>query len=181
MELSSGVASEVARIVTELRAAGHSQPLACTRKTFPGTRALMVKAVVSGGGVMHRLGLSDTLLLFPEHRVFVESDMDDTVGRLRRHQPEKRLVVEVTSLEEALAMASAGAEVLQLERFTPEAVRHCKAALHASRLHPLLAAAGGVNAGNAVAYASAGADILVSSAPYHAPPRDVEVRFSREL
>jgi len=158
IEYASGIASEVARIVTELRAAGHLVPLACTRKSFPGTRALSVKAVYSGGGVMHRLGLSDSLLLFPE-----------------------RLVVEVNSLQEALAMAESGAEVLQLERFTPEAVRQCKLALHTSHLHPMLAAAGGVNASNAVAYADAGADVLVSSAPFHAPPRDVEVRFSREV
>jgi molybdenum transport protein len=179
MEYASGIASEAARIVTELRAAGHMVPLACTRKTFPGTRALSVKAVYSGGAVMHRNGLSDSLLLFPEHRVFVEGHMDETIGRLRRGQPEKRLVVEVTSLQEALAMAEAGAEVLQLERFTPDAVRQCKLMLHKSHLHPMLAAAGGVNASNAVAYAEAGADVLVSSSPYHGKPCDVEVRFAR--
>jgi molybdenum transport protein len=181
MEAASGIASEVARIVTSLRAAGHQQALACTRKSFPGTRALSAKAVTAGGGVMHRLGLSESLLLFPEHRLFVDHSLDDTVGRLRRQQPEKRLVAEVGSLEEALALATAGADVLQLERFTPEAVRTCKLALHTSHLHPALAVAGGVNASNAVAYADAGADILVSSAPYHAAPRDVEVRFSRDV
>ena len=181
MECASGIASEVARMVTELRAAGHAQPVACTRKTFPGTRALSVKAVLSGGGIMHRMGLSETMLLFPEHRVFLDVSTDDMVGRLRKYQPEKRLVVEVGSMQEALAMATSGADVLQLERFTPEAVRQCKVALHASRLHPALAVAGGVNAGNAVGYADAGADILVTSAPYHAPPRDVEVRFSRDV
>ncbi|RTL25629.1 MAG: ModD protein [Burkholderiales bacterium] len=181
MEYASGIASEVARIVTELRAAGHAVPLACTRKTFPGTRALAVKAVLQGGGIMHRLGLSESMLLFPEHRVFIDASTDDMVGRLRKYQPEKRLIVEVNSLEEALAMATSGADVLQLERFTPEAVRQCRKTLHASHLHPMLAVAGGVNATNAVAYADAGADLLVSSAPYHAPPRDVEVRFSREV
>lgn len=181
MEYASSIASEVARIVTELRAAGHAQPLACTRKSFPGTRALSVKAVLQGGGIMHRMGLSETMLLFPEHRVFLDVSTDDMVGRLRKYQPEKRLVVEVGNLEEALAMATSGADVLQLERFTPEAVRQCKMTLHTSRLHPTLAVAGGVNAANAVAYADAGADILVSSAPYHAPPRDVEVRFSRDV
>lgn len=181
MEYTSGIASEVARIVTELRAAGHMVPLACTRKNFPGARAMSVKAVHCGGGIMHRLGLSDSLLLFPEHRVFVDASRDDAVGRLRRFQPEKRLVVEVTTLQEALAMAESGADVLQLERFTPEAVRQCKLTLHTSRLHPMLAVAGGVNAGNAVAYADAGADVLVSSSPFHAPPLDVEVRFSREV
>jgi molybdenum transport protein len=181
IESTSGIASEVGRIVTGLRAAGHQQPLACTRKAFPGTRALAAKAVVSGGGILHRLGLSETLLLFPEHRLFLDASLDDTVGRLRKAQPEKKLVAEVTDLEEALVLARAGADVLQLERFSPEAVRQCRLTLHAAHLHPALAVAGGVNESNAVAYAQAGADLLVSSAPYHAAPRDVEVRFSREV
>lgn len=178
---ASGIASEVARIVTELRAAGHMACLACTCDAFPGTRALSFKAVHSGGGIMRRLGLSDGLVFSPEHRVFVDAGRDDAVGKLRRFQPEKRLVVEVMDLQEALAMAESGADILQLEGFTPEAVRQCKLALHTSRLHPMLAVAGRVNASNAVAYADAGADVLVSSAPLHAPPREVEVRFSREV
>ncbi|MFN3886489.1 MAG: ModD protein [Aquabacterium sp.] len=181
VEYGSGIASAVARIVTVLRAAGHAQQVACTRKAFPGTRALAAKAVHAGGGVMHRLGLSETVLLFPEHRLFVDHSVDDTVGRLRKLQPEKRVVAEVGSMEEALALAEAGADVLQLERFSPEAVRACRLALHTSRLHPVLAVAGGVHGDNAVAYADAGADVLVTSAPYHAPPRDVEVRFSRDV
>lgn len=181
MEFAGGIASEVARTVTELRAAGHSVPLACSRKTAPGTRPLSVKAVLCGGGIMHRMGLSETMQLFPEHRVFLDVSTDDMVGRLRKYQPAKYLVVEVSTMEEALAMATSGADVLQLQRFTPEAVRQCKLTLHTSHLHPALAVAGGVNAGNAVAYADAGADILVSSAPYRAPPREVEVRFSRDV
>lgn len=181
IEASSGIASEVARMVTALQVAGLRVPVACTRQAFPGTRALATKAVLAGGGIMHRTGLSDSLLLFPEHRLFVDASLDDIVGRLRKQQPEKRLVVEVNNLQEALALAESGAEVLQLERFSPDAVRQCKAALHAAHLHPMLAAAGGVTADNAVAYGHAGADILVSSAPYHAPPCHVEVRFSRDV
>ncbi len=181
VEMISGVASEVARIVTELRAAGHPQPLACTRRAFPGTRALAVKAVQAGGGIMHRLGLSDGLLLYPEHRIFVDASVDDMVGRLRKAQTEKKLISLVTSLEEAMAFAIAGSEILQLDEFTPEAVRQTKLALHNSRLHPMLAVSGGVTAANAVAYADAGADVLVSSAPYQAAPRAIEARFSRAL
>lgn len=77
---TSGLASEVARIVTELRAAGHTLPLACTAQVFPGTRALMAKAVHSGGGTMYRLNLSDSLVLTPAQRVFMDATLDDTVA-----------------------------------------------------------------------------------------------------
>mgnify|MGYP003703640229 CR=1 FL=1 len=50
-------------------------------------------------------------------------------------------------------------------------------ALRAEGLAPRLAPAGGVNRGNALAYARAGADLLVSSAPYFAPPAEVQVRI----
>ena len=100
------------------------------------------------------------------------------LAQLRAQQPEKRLVVEVLNADDALAMARAGADVLQLERFSPEQVAALKAELAASRLPAQLAPAGGVNLRNAVAYARAGADLLVSSAPYLAPPADIRVEIT---
>jgi len=175
VEVASGMASEAAHIVALLRAAGHRQPLACTRKTPPGLRALACRAVTAGGAVMHRLGLSESLLVFPEHRLWAPAEgWAARLAAVRQAQPEKRLVVEVGSLEDALASA----EVLQLERFAPAQLLTLRQTLQAAGLQPLLAPAGGVTAANAVAYAEAGADFLVSSAPYHAAPCDVQVVFS---
>ena len=175
-EAASGIATEAARIVGLLRAAGFAAPLTCTRKAPPGARAMAVRAVVAGGAVMRRLGLSETLLVFPEHRVFFTSEeLAQKLKALRAAQPEKRLVVEVGNAEDAMALAQAGAEVLQLERFSPKALAELKASLLSQGLEPLIAPAGGVTAANALDYARAGADFLVSSAPYFAPPADVQV------
>lgn len=180
IEHLSGVASCAAEIVHELRAAGFALPLACTRKNLPGSRLIMAKAVLSGGAVAHRLGLSETLLVFPEHRVFLaEAGLAERLAAIRRQYPEKKLVAEVGSIEEALRLAECGAEILQLERFTPEALSECRQVLAAQGLRVLLAPAGGVTRENALAYARAGADFLVSSAPYFAAPRDVKVSFVR--
>ncbi|MDL2337425.1 MAG: ModD protein [Pseudomonadota bacterium] len=176
VEAASGIASEAARIVALLRTAGFSQPLACTRKNWPGGRALAARGVWAGGAVMHRLGLSETLLVFPEHRAFLApADVMASMTALRAAQPEKKLVVEVGSEDEAMGFARAGAEVLQLERFSPAALAALRRRLDAEGLRPLLAPAGGVTAANALDYATAGADFLVSSAPYFAPPADVKV------
>lgn len=176
VETASGIATAAAQIVTRLREAGHAQPLACTRKTWPGGRALAARAVWAGGAVMHRLGLSETLLVFPEHQALLApAAWADALRQLRQQQPEKKLVVEVGSEAAALCAARAGAEVLQLERFTPDALAQLRQRLHADGLSPLLAPAGGVTLANALAYAQAGADLLVSSAPYFAPPADVQV------
>ena len=98
------------------------------------------------------------------------------LAALRASQPEKRLVVEVGSEEEGVDMAQAGADVLQLERFTPAAVRALRFRLNAMQRYPKPASAGGVTLANALDYARAGADLLVTSAPYFATPADVEVR-----
>lgn len=172
MEWASGVATATRAIVEAARGA----PVACTRKNPPGTKAFAAKAVRAGGGVVHRLGLSETLLVFAEHRLFLTESPQATVERLKRAQPEKVVVVEVSDLEEALAWAHGGADVLQLERFTPEMVAQCRSALGAGP-RPRLAATGGVKADNAARYAEAGADFIVTSAPYAAEPRNVKVVF----
>ena len=174
IEWASGIASGTAEIV----AAAGGVAVACTRKNVPGTKALSVKAVRAGGATMHRLGLSETLLVFPEHRLFLDEPPEATVARIRAQEPEKKIVVEVGDVESARRWGEAGADVLQLEKFTPAAVATCRAALPRDRRRLLLAAAGGVRADNAAAYVAAGADLLVTSAPYCAPPRDVAVSFA---
>lgn len=179
MEWASGLASANAAIV----AAAQGVPVACTRKNVPATKTLSVRAVLAGGGIMHRLGLSETLLVFAEHRLFLDETAAQTIQRLRRQQPEKKIVVEVADVPEALSWAQAGADVLQLEKFTPEtvlALRQALPNLPDDRCEkPLLAAAGGIRADNAAAYVAAGADLLVTSSPYWATPKDVQVVFEK--
>ena len=178
VEWASGIATATAAMV----AAAGDVPVACTRKNIPGTKALSAKAVGAGGGIMHRLGLSETLLIFAEHRMFLEEAPARTIERLRRMQPEKKIVVEVGTHEEARLWAEAGADILQLEKFSPEAVAACLAEVnkitHPHR--PLIAAAGGVRIDNAAAYVKAGANLLVTSAPYTAAPKDVQVTFEKD-
>ncbi|OIR07749.1 putative nicotinate-nucleotide pyrophosphorylase [mine drainage metagenome] len=173
VEWASGISTASAAIVD----AASTVAVACTRKNVPGTKALSVKAVRAGGATMHRLGLSESMLLFPEHRMYLDEMPAATVARIRRAEPERKLVVEVVTVEEAIVWAGAGAEVLQLEKFSPESVAECRGALDRLGLKLVLAVAGGIRADNAAAYVRAGADLLVTSAPYTAPPRDVQVRF----
>jgi nicotinate-nucleotide pyrophosphorylase len=94
VEAASGMARGAAAIVDVLRAEGRT-PLACTRKAPPGTHWWAAQAIEAGGAVMHRLGLSETLLVFPEHRALLPADeVAARLQALRHQQPEKRLVVE---------------------------------------------------------------------------------------
>lgn len=179
MESASGIASAAHAIVTRLRDAGFVVPVAATRKNFPGTKALAVKAIKAGGASMHRMGLSETLLLFPEHQRFLESSPTQTIKNLRSRLPEKKIIVEVKDIEAALVWSQAGADVLQLEKFSPSAVKDClnQIAVLRGAERPTIAVAGGVHLHNALEYASAGAEVLVTSAPYAAAPSEVQVAF----
>ncbi len=189
IEVWSGIATATRSIVDAATAVSPNVVVACTRKNVPGTKSFAVRAVRAGGAVMHRLGLSETVLVFPEHRAFLGGEaLHETVHRLRRAAPEKKLVIEVASIDGAMAAAEAGFDVIQAEKFSPAQIAalvdrlvSCDPAAAdaaAGRTSPLVAAAGGVDAQNAAAYAKAGADILVTSWPYLARPRDVQVRMT---
>jgi molybdenum transport protein len=178
VEVWSGVASAARDIVEEARAAAPDICIACTRKNTPGTKKFAAAAVEAGGAVMHRLGLSETILVFPEHLAFLPGvTLEEVATRLRRQLPEKKLAVEVKTHDQALAAARARFHLVQAEKFSPDAIARLADALRGLHARPLLAAAGGVTRDNARAYAQAGADILVTSSPYAAPPKDVAVRF----
>lgn len=177
VEYASGIASRTAAIVAAARAANPAIAVACTRKNFPGSKDIAIRAVAAGGGRMHRLGLSETLLVFAEHRAFLDADPAAAMAALRAREPERRLVVEVATPDEAVAMAAAGAEALQLEKFPPGQVAEVVARTRHMVPPPLVIAAGGVTEANAAAYAATGCGLLATSAPYFAPPRDVAIRL----
>ena len=181
MEYLAGIASATHDIVVAARNARADCAVVCTRKTFPGTKSASIKAVLSGGAGAHRLSLSETLLVFDEHRCLMHEPPAEATARLRQRWPERPIVVEVASQEEAHAWIEAGADVIQLEKWSAQATAALRASLRDGARRPLIAAAGGINASNAADYARAGADMLVTSAPYFAPPRDVAVTIAPDM
>jgi molybdenum transport protein len=180
-EYASGIATAARNIVDAAEAGRAGTAVVCTRKTMPGAKAISVKAILAGRALPHRLGLSETILIFAEHQAFLgDETAAETVARLHRAAPEKKVVVEVASIDEGLHWAAAGADVIQTEKFSADDVAALSAELRAGQSRALIAAAGGINAGNAGAYAAAGADIVVTSAPYSAKPLDVAVRIAAE-
>lgn len=71
VEYLYGIATSVSAIVAAAHRGDPGSSVVCTRKNFPGTKVLAIKAVLSGGASPHRLSLSETLLVFPEHLVFL--------------------------------------------------------------------------------------------------------------
>ncbi|EHM01934.1 quinolinate phosphoribosyl transferase protein [Acetobacteraceae bacterium AT-5844] len=180
MEITSGIATRAARIRTEARTARPDIVVACTRKHLPGAKDVMLKAITTAGCVPHRLGLSDSLLVFAQHRAFLGREPAYRwVSRLRAAQPGRAVVAEAETVDEAVLLAHANVDIVQCDRLSPEQFAEVARALADHPARPLLAANGGITEANAAAFARAGADILVTSAPYDAPALDIRVTMER--
>lgn len=179
VEYLSGISTATAVLVGAAREGNATVSVACTRKNFPGSKRLVMKAVLAGGAVPHRLGLSETLLVFPEHRLFLSGEKPAAVlARLRQQWRERPVTVESGDVVEARRWIAAGVDVLQTEKLPPEAVAELAGFARQQVRPPVIAVGGGVTIHNAATYARAGADVLVSSAPYFAAPREVSVTFN---
>jgi len=179
VETLSGMATAARAMVNAVEAVDPNVRVACTRKAFPGGRRLSHVAVTAGGAILHRSGLSETILIFAEHRAFLrEQPLAAVMDRLRHVAPEKKIAIEVDDVAEAREAVEAGFDILQLERFPLSAVAEVAELARTRPIPPLIAAAGGVTVANAADYVRAGAGMIVTSAPFGAPPADVSVSIA---
>lgn len=177
IEFSSGIASRTHHLVNAAHRTNPSTTVAGSRKHAPYLKKISLKALMTGGAIPHRVGLSDTILISREHLSFIGgyAALCETVSKIRKRQKERMIVVEAHTKEEALHVAQSGADFIQLDKMTP-ALFH-SSAIHCKRANPdvKIIATGGINSSNAGAYAEAGADVLVTSWMYSAPPANIGV------
>ena len=116
-----GIATWTRRFVDAV--AGTGARIVDTRKTLPGWRVLDKYAVAVGGGVNHRVGLFDGVLIKDNH-VVLAGGVGEAVKAARAAAPANlRIQVEVESEEDAVAAIEAGADFLLLDNRTPEELR----------------------------------------------------------
>ncbi len=177
LEAASGIATSTHTLVREARAANPEVEVVATRKVFPGTKSVAVKAVYAGGAVPHRLGLSESILVFAHHTAFLKGsdELWSRLPELHRKAKEKKVGVEVVDRESALAAAQAGADILQVDKMSPADLQDLVPLLRQAAPSLVIAAAGGINQNNAAAYAATGVDLLVTSSMYWGKPADIAV------
>ena len=158
----SGVATATAAWVDAV--AGTGARIRDTRKTLPGLRLLEKYAVRCGGGVNHRLGLGDAVLIKDNH-VAAAGSVGAALHRARAAAPDLPCEVEVDSLDQLDEVLALGAELVLLDNFsvaqTAEAVRRRGSA------PTLLESSGGLALANARAYAETGVEFLAVGALTH--------------
>jgi len=179
LEYASGIASRTGRIVERCRTVKPTLSVVTTRKSFPGTKRIAIKAICAGGALPHRLGLSETVLVFKQHTAFLGGleSFCGTVAALKLQARESKIIIEVDSIAEALLVAKSGADIVQLDKIDPADLTDGIAAIRAINPDILISAAGGINETNAAEYAASGIDIIVLSSVYFGKPSDIGVQI----
>ena len=175
----SAVATKTRSMVDAVHDANPHCEVLTTRKSMPGCKDLLIEAIMAGGAYPHRLGLSETVLVFDHHMEFL-GGFDEFVKRIpefRRRCIEKKLFVEA-SPEQARVLAGSGIDGIQLDKVPVDELASLVKELRASDPHITLIAAGGVNPKNAAAYAATGVDGLATTALYTAKPLDMSIRMT---
>ena len=163
----SGIATRTREAVEAVRAVSPDLRVAATRKTAPGLRMLDKKAVMLGGGDPHRHTLSDMVLIKDNHLALVP--LSQAIQRAKKGSLYRMVEVEVETVEDAIAAAGAGADIILLDNMTVDTVRKTVLALVGQGLRDRLTieVSGRVGAGDLAGYAAAGVDVISMGALTH--------------
>lgn len=165
MQRMSGIATTTARY--QERLAGLKTKVLDTRKTTPGMRLLEKEAVKIGGGMNHRIGLFDMILIKDNHIDFA-GGIPQAVASAREYLKAKgkdlRIEVEVRNTSEILQAIEAKADRIMLDNFTPEATAEA-VKLIAGRAE--VESSGGITLDTLRTYGEAGVDFISVGALTH--------------
>jgi len=169
----SGIATATANIVDAVK--GTNARICCTRKTTPGLRAFEKFAVRAGGGVNHRFGLYDAILIKDNHIAMAGSIAKAIKGARAKAGHMVRIEIEVDTLEQLGEALEIGVEAVLLDNMTPETLAKA-VSINAGRA--ALEASGRVNLETAPAIAATGVDyISVGWITHSAPCLDIGLDY----
>ncbi len=161
----SGIATATAGLVAAARP--HAARITCTRKTTPGLRALEKHAVRAGGGVSHRFGLDDGVLIKDNH-IAVAGGVAEAVRRARGAVGHMvKVEVEVDDLDQLAAAMAEGPDAVLLDNMPPEMLRQ---AVRIIAGRAVSEASGRVTVATVAAIAATGVDIISAGWITHSAP-----------
>ena len=174
----SGIATRTRAFVDLLD--GTKTRLLDTRKTTPGLRLLEKAAVLAGGGVNHRVGLFDMVLIKDNH-VRAAGGLRQAVERARAHAAPGLLVeVEAQSLEEVDEACSSKVDRILLDNMSVDTVARALAKVRATTPRPEVEVSGGITLDTVRGYAELGVDFVsVGGITHSAPALDLSLEITR--
>ncbi|MDR1085076.1 MAG: ModD protein [Deltaproteobacteria bacterium] len=179
LEYAGGIAQRCSLLVELARKESPRAEILVTRKHFPGTKRLSLAAALAGGAQIHRVGLTDSILIFDQHSEFLGGSeaLAKLIPQMLKKSPERKIAAEVANPAEAELLTRSGAEIIQCEKFSPEVLGETVKKLRDINPKIRIVAAGGVTSETVSQLAATGVDGLVTSWPYFGKPVDVKMIF----
>lgn len=175
LEYCSGIATRTRNLIDAAKSISPKIELFTTRKIFPGTKELSIKAAIAGGAYPHRLGLSETILIFKQHMNFL-GGVDGLISKIENIKSkacEKKIIVEVDSLEDAMKFSKAGVDGIQLDKIHPRELENMVKEIKNIDNRITLIGTGGINSNNVEEYAKTGIDAISTTWVYFGKPVDI--------
>jgi len=170
----SGISTLTNQWVSEI--SGTKCQIRDTRKTTPGLRMLEKFAVRMGGGVNHRLSLSQAALIKDNH-VMAAGSISDAFNAIKKMYPDKSIEIEVDSIDQLKEAITLKPDLILLDNMS---TNQCSEAVSITNGLVKLEASGGITITNAKAYAATGVDYLaIGSLTHSAPALDIGLDFRK--
>lgn len=176
MQRMSGIASLTRKYVDKIK--GYHTKVLDTRKTTPNFRLLEKEAVRIGGGLNHRMGLYDMVMLKDNHIDYsggIEKALTKAYDYVQYKKPGLKIEVETRSIEDvAKVVASGKADRIMLDNFSPEKITEALKIIDGKFETE---ASGGINLDNVEAYAKTGVDyVSIGAVIHHAVSADLSLK-----
>lgn len=168
MQRMSGIATTTARYQKELEGTGAY--VLDTRKTTPGMRMLEKQAVKIGGGVNHRIGLFDMILIKDNHTDFaggIPQAVAQAKAWCKANGKDLRIEQEVRNTDEILQALEAGVDRIMLDNFTPERTREAVKLIRSKNPAVEIESSGGITLDTLRQYGECGVDFISVGALTH--------------
>lgn len=181
LDYSSGIATKMKKLVDKVSLINPNLHVITTRKVIPGTKELTIKAVLAGGGFPHRLGLSETILIFKQHLNFLGGidELTKILKSVKSKACEKKVIAEIETLEQAIDLCKNGIDGLQFDKVPYDELKTNVDILRSINPSIIILASGGINDSNIEEYAKTGVDAIVTTSVYNAKPIDIGCKITQ--
>jgi len=170
----SGISTLTNQWVSEI--SGTKCQIRDTRKTTPGLRMLEKFAVRMGGGVNHRLSLSQAALIKDNH-IMAAGSITSAFDAIKKMYPDKLIEIEVDSIDQLKEAIKLKPDLILLDNMSAD---QCSQAVSITAGLVKLEASGGIAINNAKTYAATGVDYLaIGSLTHSAPALDIGLDFRK--
>ncbi|MBN1597311.1 MAG: ModD protein [Bacteroidales bacterium] len=179
IEFASGIATRTKQLVDAAKNVSPEISVLTTRKTIPFTKKLTVKAIRIGGGHVHRLGLSDTILIFDNHIKFLGglNNFISKISEIKLRAAGRSITVEVKNVKDAMQLAKTQIDAIQFDKIPVNDLNKLVNDIKKESPGIKLIAGGNIDLFNIQEYAATGVDIIVSSWPYYGEPIDLNINI----